>query len=174
MPDDSDWDWPWPKWLDEARDELSDIYGATNDIRPPIQKVEVTGTPVLKEVIPHTRILDEILFRLLYKISRIEQVYLEEGVSELCDEFFKYLVEADLSALKIEQKTATKNLEKDDGRSHMLREMTKLVEANPELLDQESNTQLANALNEASSQKMEFSREYVRKYRERVRRFLKL
>jgi hypothetical protein len=174
--DEAEWDgtFDWPEWLDSARNDLSEIYWATKDMRPPVPKVELTGTPILKEKIPHTLILDELLFLLLHKISKIEQVYLEEEVSELCEDIFKYFVETDLAALQLEQETATKNLQKDKERSHMLREMTKLIEANPELLEQESNTKLAKALNEASPHKAEFYREYVRKYRARVKRFLRL
>jgi hypothetical protein len=168
-PQDDDFDWP--RWLDEARDELSAIYWATKDVHWSTKDINISTLIPGRE--PEEKLtMEVVLFRCLHNLSRIEQAYLEKKVSRLHKEIFTDFVEINLSTLQLMQRSLDANKIKGVGPTPMLDEMTKLIKANPDLLKITSNTKLARALSEASSLKLNFSREYVRDYRERVKKAL--
>lgn len=98
MPDDIQW----PEWLNKARNDFTDIYWATEDIRPR----NTFGQPTPKSA------LNDVLFGLLDNLSKIEQAYLDEGVSEQCEEIFISFLETALSTLRLTQKTVIGNKHK--------------------------------------------------------------
>ena len=158
-------DFDWPRWLDEARNDLSAIYSDTKDIRgrklKNRRKSKIEDASELEDAF--TPKLELVLFAALTTITDIEQVYLFEEVSESCESIFRKLVKTTISTLQLVQKIEDTGSEKevDSPIARMIRRQVKLL-GDLSFLDQNSWPKRVRALRELA--KVDARTRYIQKF----------